>query len=52
MKMIPIINYLKQVEKLKSPEMKDDGWRGFANRQMDICNCKVAFATEKAFLIY
>ena len=43
----------RQAEKLKSREMKDEGWRGVlltdrpTNRQTDICDCRIAFATEK-----
>ena len=36
----------KQAEKLKSREMKD-----FANRRKDICECRVAFVTEKWLIL-
>ena len=49
----------KQAGKLKSCKMKNEGSRikeGFDNKwtsgQSDICDCRVAFATEKTYQNY
>ena len=46
---------IEQAEKRKSCEMKDEKWRMkmkvyFADKQTDICDCRVSFVTEKESL--
>ena len=46
----------EQAEKLKSCEIKDELWMmkdegGFDDTLMDICDCRVAYATEKYYFL-
>ena len=36
----------ERIMKNEGGKMKDKGWGGFDDRQTDICDCRVTFATD------